>query len=84
MKLSDLILDDATGRLSHTKLANVVSFITATIIVTRVCWNASPGDGVATVLLVYLGAAGLNVTASKMIGARFMGSPAKPENGEPK
>ena len=67
MKLSDLLRDDVTGMMSHSKLAAIIGFSAATVVFVRVCWNAAPSDGLAWLFLVYMGTAAGNQVASKLM-----------------
>lgn len=71
MKLSDLLRDDVTERMSHSKLAAIIGFLAGTIVFVRVCWNATPSDGLAWLFLVYMGTAAGNQVASKLMGLKW-------------
>lgn len=84
MNLSDLIRDDVTERMSHSKLAAMLGFLAATVVFVRVCWNATPSDGLAWLFLVYMGTAAGNQVASKLMGLKWggkNGNGAAPPNG---
>lgn len=70
-RLLEFVEDDTTGKLSHTKLGSILAMLASTVIVLRVCWQATPGEGVATVLLVYCGALGVSQAASKFMSLRY-------------
>ena len=71
MTLADLIRDETTGMTSHSKLAAIIGFLAATIVFVRVCWNATPSDGLAWLFLVYMGTAAGNQVASKLMGLKW-------------
>lgn len=71
MTPSDLVRDDVTGMMSHSKLAAIIGFGAATAVFVRVCWNATPSDGLAWLFLVYMGTAAGNQVASKLIGLKW-------------
>lgn len=73
-----LIVDEATGKASHSKLGVHGFNVVALVLLARICWNSSPGDGVATMLLTVGGLFGVSQIASKAIGAKVFGgaSPA--------
>ena len=73
MRLGDLIRDDVTERMSHSKIAAVIGFVSATAVFVRVCWNATPSDGLAWLFLVYMGTAAGNQVASKLMGLKWGG-----------
>lgn len=77
MRLSDLVRDDVTGLMSHSKCAAIVAFLAATVAFLRICWSATADEGVAWLFLVYLGTAGGFQSASKLMGLKWGGSAAK-------
>ena len=71
MKWRDFVQDDVTGLASHSKLAAIIGFSAATVVFVRVCWNATPSDGLAWLFLVYMGTAAGNQVASKLMGLKW-------------
>lgn len=71
-----LIVDEATGKASHSKLGVHGFNLAAIVLLLRVCWNASPGEGVATMLFAVGGLLGAQQVASKAIGAKVFGGGA--------
>lgn len=70
---SGLIVDDATGKVSGTKLSALFGFAAVTTIFLRAGWNTAPSDGLSLMILVYYGLATSSQFASKLVGARFGG-----------
>jgi hypothetical protein len=73
-RLHELVTDDVSGNLSSTKAVTLGTWLAATLVVIRSCWNAAPGEGVATVLLTYVGCFAANSVVSKAIAAKWGGA----------
>lgn len=86
MRLSDLFRDDASGRLSHTKLYAHLGNLAMTAGFLKVVWTAGPGEAVTLLFLVYGGLVAGSQMASKLIGLRWGAKngngAARPQGGE--
>lgn len=78
MRLSDLVRDEATGLMSHTKASAIAVNLAAIVLFMRICWNASPSDGVVTLFVAMLAIIGGSQVASKLLGSRFGGGNGTP------
>ena len=75
MKLADLIRDDATGGMSHTKIWAHVANASMTFAFVKIAWAATPSDGLAMLFLTYGGLVGASQLASKLIGMKWGAKP---------
>ncbi len=68
MRLSDLIVDPATGMLSHTKLWMNIAYCATTF---SFIWLSYKGTVTAEIWLIYLAVLGAHGTASKLISLKY-------------
>lgn len=68
-----MLRDDATGKISSAKVFAAGTWLATTVVFMRVCWAASPGEGVAILMFAYQGLWVVNGIGSKLIGARWGG-----------
>jgi len=68
MRLTDLVKDEVTGGLSHTKLWTNIAYLSATV---AFCWMSYSGTATGEIWVIYLGTLTVHGAASKLIGLKY-------------